>query len=319
MLNKFRVVLSLSARRWRGFKPRQQGRWVSPDKFRVVLSLLLIFGFSVTLLAKESKEAYFAHVPGSYWVYEDQDGNELIRSSAEKKEIAGKMYHAFSYEPALEDWIDYDYHIHPNFYQVGEERITFLMGDAAQKAIKARLTKEMGTLRMILQLMMEEFDLLYEIEAETKDSFYVLPTSVTFNEAWEALEIKAKITMRSDPPQAPEEIILEFTIIETGKVLGTENVETPAGTFENCLKIEYQTKTGVETFPLDQADQVPDPPGESVTTLWIAPNVGIVKFHQKTEDIVLKTIPLPGLNASTTVKTLELKRYEVKPTNSRSE
>ena len=44
MLNKFRVVLSLSARRWRGFKPRQQGRWVSPDKFRVVLSLLLIFG-----------------------------------------------------------------------------------------------------------------------------------------------------------------------------------------------------------------------------------------------------------------------------------
>ena len=289
------------------------------NKFRVVLSLLLIFGFSVTLLAKESKDAYFPHVQGNYWVYEDQDGNEIIRSAAEKQEIEGKMYHAFSYEPAFKDWIDYDYHIHSNFYQVGEERITFLMGDAAQKAIKARLTKEMGTLRMILQLMMEEFDLLYEIEAETKDSFYVLPTPVTFDEPWEAMEIKAKITMRSDPPQAPEEIIFEITIVETGKVLGRENVETPAGTFENCLKIEYQTETKVETSP---SDQTMNPPGESVTTLWVAPDVGIVKFHQKREDTVLKTLPPPPhplFKVSTAVKTLELKRYEVKPTNSRSE
>ena len=258
-------------------------------------------------------------MPGSHWVYEDQDGNELTRSATEKKEIEGERYSGFSYEPALEDWIAYDYHIHPNFYKIGEERVTFLVGEAAQKAIKARLTKEMGTLRMILQLMMEEFDLLYEIDVETDDAFYVLPTSVTFNEAWEALEIKAKITMRSDPPQAPEEIIFEITIVETGKVLGMENVETPAGTFENCLKIEYQTETKVETSPPDQTIH---PPGESVTTLWVAPDVGIVKFHQKREDTVLKTLPPPPhplFKVSTAVKTLELKRYEVKPTNSRSE
>ena len=288
-------------------------------RLRFVLSLLLIFGFSTTLFVAESKDTFFSHVQGNYWVYEDQDGNELTRRAVEKKEIEGETYRSFSYEPALEDWIDYDYHIHSNFYQVGEERVTFLVEEEAQKAVKARLTKEMGTLRTILLVNMMEFDILSEIEAETKDSFYMLPTSVTFNEAWEAMQIKAKITMRSDPPQDPEEIILEFTIIETGKVLGTENVETPAGTFENCLKIEYQTKTEVETFPPDQADQVPDPPGESTTTLWIAPNVGIVKFHQKTEDIVLKTIPLPGLNASTTVKTLELKKYEVKSADAESE
>ncbi len=283
------------------------------NKFRVVLRLLLIFGFSTTLLAKESKDVYFPHVPGSYWVYEDQDGNELTRSTVEKKEIEGEMYSSFSYKPALEDWIVYDYHIHPNFYKVGEERVTFLIADETQKAVTARLTKEMETLRTILLVNMMEFDILSDIEVEVNDSFYVFPTPVTFNEAWEALEIKAKITMRSDPPQDPEEIILEFTIVETGKVLDTETVETPAGTFENCLKIEYQTKTEVETFPMDQADQVPDPPGESVTRLWVAPNVGIVKFHQKREDTVLKTLPpLPGLKASTTVKTLELKRYEIK-------
>ena len=282
-------------------------------RFRVVLRLLLILGFSATLLAQEGKDVYFPHVPGSYWVYEDQDGNELTRSTVEKKEIEGEMYHAFTYEPTLEDWINYSYHIHPNFYKVGEEKVTFLVGDEAQKAVKARLNKEMGAFRTILRLIMEGFDLLYEIEAETENSFYVLPTSHTFNEAWEAMQIKAKVTMRSDPPQAPEEIILEITIVETGKVLGTENVETPAGTFENCLKIEYQTETKVEASPRDEAP--PNPPGESVTTLWVAPNVGIVKFHQKTEDIVLKAFPPPPhplLKVSTTVRTLELKKYEIK-------
>ena len=288
-------------------------------RFRVVLSLLLILGFSATLVGKERKDAYFAHVPGSYWVYEDQNENELTRHAVEKKEIEGETYSSFSYEPTLEDWADYDYHIHPNFYRVGEERVTFLVGDEAQKAVKARFTKEMETFRTVFRVTMVGFDLLYDIEAEAKDSFYVLPMSVPFNETWEAMQIKAKITMRTDPLQDPEEIILEFTIFETGRVLGTETVETPAGTFENCLKIEYKTDTEVETFPPDQADQAPNPPGESVTTLWVAPNAGIVKFHQKMEDIVLKTIPLPLLNASTTVKTLELKKYEVKSADSEGE
>lgn len=282
--------------------------------------LLLVFGLSAVLMSEASETIqYFPYTLGSYWVYEDQDGNELTRRVIEDKEIAGEMYHASNYEPALEDWIDYDYHIHPNFYKIGEEKVTFLVGDEAQKAIKARLTKEMGTFRTILRMMMEGFDLLYEIEAETEDSFYVLPTSVTSNAAWEAMRINAKITMRSDPPQAPEEIIFEITIVETGKVLGTEDVETTAGTFENCLKIEYQTETKMATTP---SDQTINPPGESVITLWVAPNVGIVKSHQKTEDIVLKTIPPPPhplFKVSTTVKTLELKAYEVKSTDSESE
>ena len=224
----------------------------------------------------------------------------------ENKDIDGETYHAFSYEPTFEDWGDYDYHIHPLLYQVGEERVTFWVGDDVKKAVKARLTKEVETFGKIHE---ENFDLLYDIEVEAQDPFYVLPTSVTFNEKWDATQIKAKVTMTPDPPQDPEEIIPEFTIVETGKVLGTENVETPVGTFEDCLKIEYQTKTTVELFP---SDQIPNPPGESVTTLWVAPNVGIVKFHQEAEDILLTIIDHSQVKASTTVKTFELKRYEVK-------
>ena len=284
-------------------------------KNHVVLSLLLIFGFSATLVGKEKADTYFPHAIGSYWVYEDQDGNELTRRVIKNKAIDGEAYRAFSYEPILEDWVDYDYRFHPNLYQIDEKRVTFLAGDNVEKAIKARLTKDVEAFRKIHE---ENFDLLYEIEVEAQDPFYGLPTSVTVNEKWDAGKIKAKITMTPDPPQDPEEIILEFTIVETGEVLGTENVETSAGTFEDCLKIEYRTATEVAIFPQDEGAET-NPPGESVTTLWVAPNVGIVKFHQEAEDILLTVIVHSQVKASTTVRILELKKYEVKPTGSGSE
>ena len=267
-------------------------------------------GFSATLVGKEGSDSYFPHTLGSYWIYEDQDGNELTRRVIENKDIDGETYHAFSYEPTFEDWAGYDYHIHPHLYQVGEERITFWVGDDVEKAVKARLTKEVEAFGKIHEA---NFDLLYDIEVEAQDTFYVLPTSVTFNEKWDATQIKAKVTMTPDPPQDPEEIIPEFTIVETGEVLGRENVETPAGTFEDCLKIEYRTATEVKIFAHGANEESKsNPPGESVTTLWVAPNVGIVKFHQKVEDILLTVIIHSQVKASTTVKTLELKRYEVK-------
>ena len=282
---------------------------------------MLVFGLSTALIGDESEiTQYFPGTLGSYWVYVDQDGNELTRRAIEGEEIAEEIYHGFEYEPVLEDWIDY--HIHPNLYQVNEEGVRFLVGDEVRRAVRARLAKEMGNfLKMMKEAAPPEaepgFNLLYEIEVEAQDPFYMLPASTTDNEEWDVAQIKAKITMTPDPPQGdPNEAILEFTINEKGKVLGTESIETPAGTFEDCLKIEYQTYTGVAMFPDDAGDEDMNPPGESVTTLWVAPNVGIVKFHQKAEDIFLKIVPMPGIVTSTTVKTLELKKYEIKSADS---
>lgn len=291
-------------------------------RFRTILTLLLVFGFSAALMADESKTTqYFPSTLESYWIYVDQDENELTRRVIEGEEIAEKIYHGFDYEPPLEDWIDYDYHIHPNLCQVGKESVTFLVGDEAQRTVKARLAKEMGVfLEMMKAAAPPEavagFNLLYVIEVEAQDEFYMLPTPGTSDEAWDAMQIKAKLTITPDPPQGdPEEIVFEFTIVEKGRVLGTENVETPAGTFGDCLKIEYRTETGLVISDQGAADGT-NPPGESVTTLWLAPNVGIVKFHQETEDIFLKIIPTSEIGfevkASTTLKTLELKEYEIK-------
>ena len=287
-------------------------------RFRTVFTLLLIFSLSGVLMGDESETTqYFPDTLGSYWVYEDQDGNELTRRAVESQEIAEKMYRVFDYEPALESWVDYDYHIHPNRYQIGEKQVTFLVGDEARKAVQARLAEEMGVfLEMMKAAAPPEavagFNLLYVIGVEAQDEFYVLPTSVTPNEKWDAMKIKAKITFDS-PQEDFEEATVEFTIVEEGKVLGTEDVKTPTGTFENCLKVEYRTETTVAIFP---PEEEVDPPGESVTTLWVAPDVGIVKFHQEAEDIFLKIAPVLEIKASTTVKTLELKKYEIESTDS---
>ena len=287
-------------------------------RFRTFVTLLLVLGLSAVLMGDAAETTqYFPETLGSYWVYEDQDGNELTRRVVEGKEIAGEMYHAFNYEPALEDSANYDYHIHPNFYRIGEEKVTFWVGDEAEKAVKAHLTKEMEAFLKLLQKMGAPFIMLYNIEIEAQDPFYALPMPVTLNEKWKATQIKAKIKLTPVPPQDPPEITLEFTIVETGTVVGTENVETPAGTFEDCLKIEYRTETEVAAVPSPETGS--DPPGESVTTLWVAPNIGIVKFHQKAEDIFLKTISTtmpPEVGALPTVRppelNLELKKYEVK-------
>ncbi len=287
-------------------------------RFRTFVTLLLVLGLSAVLMGDAAETTqYFPQTLGSYWVYEDQDGNELTRRVVEGKEIAGEMYHAFNYEPALEDSANYDYHIHPNFYRIGEEKVTFWVGDEAEKALKAHLTKEMEAFLKLLQKMGAPFIMLYNIEIEAQDPFYALPMPVTLNEKWKATQIKAKIKLTPVPPQDPPEITLEFTIVETGTVVGTENVETPAGTFEDCLKIEYRTETEVAAVPSPETGS--DPPGESVTTLWVAPNIGIVKFHQKAEDIFLKTISTtmpPEVGALPTVRppelNLKLKKYEVK-------
>ena len=289
-------------------------------KFCTVFTLLLIFGLSVALMGDESEiTQYFPGTLGSYWIYVDQGGNELTRRVVESEEIAGETYHVFDYEPALENWIDYDYHIYPDLYRVGEEGIAFLVGKEAKKALQARFVKEMGTLIKIMKEAAPPgaeagFNLLYEVEAEAREQFYMLSTFTTINQKWDAMRMKAKLTITPDPPQGdPNDIAFDFTINEKGKVIGMENIETPAGTFENCLKIEYRTETTMTVFP---PEEEMEPPGESVTTLWLAPNVGIVKYHQEAEDIFLKVIPDPEFPSSTTVKTLELKKYEIKSIDS---
>ena len=279
----------------------------------------LIFSISVVLAGEKSASKYFPSTLDSFWVYEDQDGNELTRRAIEGEEIAGQTFAAFSYEPELEDWAKYSPFISPSLYKVSDAGIILVVGDEVEKTVKARLSEEMESFREIIgRDDPDAANFTYIIEVEAQDNSHLLPTPVTPNEEWDTNEIKASLALIFDDE---EQYIIDYTIIETGIVLGTDSVETAAGTFEDCLKVEYRTETKAILDPVPPPDQV-DPPGETVTTVWFAPDVGIVKFHQKRNHSFLEMLPddegIP-LPPNPEPKTFELKKYEIKTADSEND
>ena len=152
--------------------------------FSAVFTFLLAFSFSVTLMGNEDANKYFPSTLGSYWVYEDQDGNELTRRAVEGEEIAGKTFSAFIYEPELEDWTKYSPFIHTSLYNVGDAGITLVVGDEIEKTIKTRLSKEIDTFKEIIKRDEDADDaqFTFTIKVEAHELSYLLPTSVDLNE-----------------------------------------------------------------------------------------------------------------------------------------
>ena len=305
-------------------------------KFRAVSIFLLIFGVSVTSMGNEWANYYFPDAVGSYWVYEDQNGDELTRYAIQPENIDGETYRAFSYDPPLENWADFEHYIHPYYYQVGDDWVAFFVGTEIENALKAatmqQMEEAMGLMRQAMQEQVPEglnlsFDIDYDVEVESQDYFYFLPTPATFGEEWTANEVNAVLTMTIDIKGMPMEIPGGSTqtvktyssLIETGNVTGTETVETEAGTFEDCLVIEYRVDASTEMTMSVDVPQQPGPQEQKdvmLTTLWLAPNVGIVKFeHQHNQSEENETF---GLEAPED-QSLELIRYEIPSSSSESE
>ena len=304
-------------------------------KIGVVSISLFVFGFSAILMGNEWANYYFPDTVGSSWTYEDQDGNELIRYAVEPEEVDGETYRAFSYEPVIDNWADFEYYVQPYFYQISDEWVAFFAGNEIENAFKVIKTQEMEKIialsrEQILQETPEGLDISididYDVEVESQDYFYLLPTPITFNEEWTALKLDVVVSMTIDfgMPEIPggsEQTVTNYTtLVETGEVIGTESVETPAGTFEDCLRIEYRTDSSTKTVAPEIAAVLGDieperqeQKGVSSTTLWLAPHVGIVKFVHNQE--LSETEKELGMEPPEE-KTLELTRYEIQPATS---
>ncbi len=310
-----------------------------------IFSILLVLLLSATLRGNETAKLYFPSTLGSYWVYEDQNGNELTREVVEGEEISGVTYNGFSYDPELEDWIDFDRHFAPYLYHVGDEWVSCLVGEEAENAIKARLGKEMDIISELAQNVFATtappelnitISLIYEVEAEAEENSFLLPLDVTPNEEWDSFNVSATISFTMDiqglpdlqgAPEIPT-ITLDIDIQEAGIILGTETVDVTAGTFEDCLKIQFQTETELTASEPNPNQQEP---GESVTTIWLAPNVGIVKFHQESEKVFLNTmsdsdfseasLAQPDIEALLAPKVIsyELQSYDIVPDEEQEE
>ena len=181
---------------------------------------------------------YLVNTLGSFWVYEDQDGNEFTRRAVEGEEIAGELYQAFEYEPAFENWEDYQYHIHPTLIKVDDTGVKFHIGDAIEKAYKKRLTTELQK-TIEEQQNVQNAETTIEVSIENQDVFYMLPFPITLNEEWDTIRIRPtlKVGRKEVIPDLDPELAgarfassIYFTILESGKIIEKETVETPERT-----------------------------------------------------------------------------------------
>ncbi len=273
---------------------------------------ILFLCFSITIFGNESTTTYFPSSVGSFWTYEDQDGNEITREAVEDKVIPAQTFHAFSYEPALEEWFDYIPYFQPNRFRVNDDGVTFYNSDEIEKFIKARLTREIET--ALLMAPPDDVEINYEVNAESSEQHLFLPIPISLNEEWDTSEFNATLEINVNDPSNSDadRMKIDFSITESGTVVGKETVETPAGTFDECIKIEFRTETEIGV-PISGEN---NPPGETVTTLWLAPNVGIIKCHREMEDMLLKSIPDDEVTFTTTINTLELKAFDITNTDS---
>ena len=276
--------------------------------------LLILLSYSAVITANDTITEFFPTTEASYWVYIDQEGNEFKKTSTKQKNMTGTKYHTFNYEPAIEDWEKYNYLLHPILYQVDTEWIRFYVADEIESTLKSKLNKRLDEIAAELRQKYTDqlpsgisLDVEYTIKPTAQDTLYFLPSTLNNKEKWITTQVSVRIQISMNIkgteiniPESNKSLSLTMKLSETGDYIGKESVKTAAGTFENCLKIEYRTKTtSSRNVEADIKQGLTDQqPKDKITTIWLAPNVGIVKLISTIVD-------------SEEVQTIELKRYKI--------
>ena len=208
---------------------------MSVKRFRVVLSLVLLFLYASIIATAETVE-YYPMDLGNIWVLETEDGTERITYTIE----------------------------------ASEERI-----DSREIALFKRTAETVGADETTGETYFVHFDddgvKLHKVVAELGSVFgtatailsppvLFFPASLALGDSWEfMLETEVILT-------GPVSV---FSVYE---VVAVEDVVTPAGTFEKCLKIQLDSRN-VYTLSASR----------STSYQWLAPNVGIVKVETDQE------------------------------------
>lgn len=169
----------------------------------------------------------------------------------------------------------------------GAERITYTLEtpeetpDGEQFRTLKIITEVLGTTSVNTNTFLievnEEGIKLHTIVAELGDVFGIsrmefsppavfFPPTLQVGETWETLG------------EAEVYLVGTVTVSSINKVVAIENVVTPAGTFENCLKIRIDTQTTTASGF-----------SRSTSYQWLAPDLGPVKF-ETSQDIIFELI-----------------------------
>ena len=205
------------------------------NRFPFVLALAFLLFYSSTVLVAETVE-YYPTGLGNIWVLETADGTQRVTYTVEVSEerFEGK-------ETLL---------LRRKAGTIGTDDTT---GEA--------LFVHVDELGIKLHKVIAELGSVFGVaSAELSPPALYLPTTLEIGDSWEfTLETEVILT-------GP---VSFFSVYE---VMEMEDVTTPAGTFENCLKVQVHTRS-TSTLGVSR----------STSYQWMAPNVGIVKFETDQE------------------------------------
>lgn len=204
-------------------------------RFRVGLVLVLLLFYSLIIATAESVEYYPTNL-GNIWVLETEDGTERVTYTIEGS----------------------------------EERI-----DGEEIALFKRTAETVGTDETTGETYFVHFDdegvKLHKVVAELGSIFgtatavlsppaLFFPALFALGDSWEFM-LESEVTLTGP-----------VSVFSAYEVVAVEDVVTPAGTFENCLKIQLNSRN-VYTLSASR----------STSYQWLAPNVGIVRVETDQE------------------------------------
>ncbi|MCY3744086.1 MAG: hypothetical protein OXH00_23990 [Candidatus Poribacteria bacterium] len=216
-------------------------------RVRVGLVLVLLFLYA-SIAAMAETVAYYPTDLGNIWVLETEDGTERVTYTIEGSEerIADKEIALFkrTAETAGADETTGETY----FVHFDDEGVKL-------HKIVAELGSIFGTATAILS-----------------PPVLFVPASLALGDSWEfMLETEVILTGR-------------VSVTYTYEVIAVEDVVTPAGSFENCLKVQLDSRTVSTSI------------GRSTSYQWLAPNVGIVKVETDQELVfnLIRSNLVPG-------------------------
>ena len=204
-------------------------------KYFWVLSLVLLLFYISTVLTAEALKYYPTDV-GNTWILENEDGTERITYTIEAAEERFNGREIARFKRTAETVGADD--------TTGEVYFVHFDDDGVKlHKVVAELGSIFGTATAILS-----------------PPVVFLPASMQLGDSWE-------FTLES-------EVILTgpVTLTNVYEVVAVEDIVTPAGTFENCLKVRLDSRT-VSTLSVSR----------STSYQWLAPNLGIVRVDTDQE------------------------------------
>ena len=238
--------------------------------------------------------SYFPMTVGSRWVYRNLDGFEWVREVREAKEIGFHLYHVFNYVPPLED-TQFEFLKTPT-YATAPNRLLLLAENEIDDAI-----------RQVIQQVNEFYLGYYKTKVVSDGELTMLRLPLSAGRTWDALNI----SLRGGEGYFGFRHSFEANWVVSGTSGYRETVETPAGSFEDCLKIQYETRQSVEfKWDANELDRRiwdnlwrdrEEPlreglqsvfsnlmPNLKLETVWLAPGVGPVKIEsaERTAELI---------------------------------